>query len=267
LRHRSITTGSTALGAALLLLAAASWLVAGVRMHGMDMGPGTNPGTLGFYVVTWVVMMTAMMLPSVLPMVTGYSRLERAARDRGRVGSITAFVAGYLVVWTVFGLVAYGVFEGVRHLSIGWLNWSRGGRWIAVVVLLAGAAYQLSPAKHACLRRCRATIPFLTREWRDGRLGALRMGTIHGAWCSGCCWALMVALFALGLMSLTWMALVAAAVAAEKLLPWPRITAHTVAVLLVALGVGVALTPTNVPGLTVPGSHAMPRTTMQQPAS
>jgi predicted metal-binding membrane protein len=256
LRPRSITPVSAALGAALLLLAAASWLVAGVRMHGMDMGPGTNPGALGFYIVTWVVMMTAMMLPSVVPMVTGYSRLERAARDRGQVGSIAVFVAGYLIVWTVFGLVAYCVFEAVRHLSIGWLRWDRGGRWIAGAVLLAGAAYQLSPAKHACLRRCRATIPFLTREWRDGRRGALRMGILHGAWCSGCCWALMVALFALGLMSLTWMALVSAAVAAEKLLPWPRITVHSVGLLLAVLGFGVAVMPSNVPGLTVPGNHA-----------
>ncbi len=230
----------------------------------MNMGPGTDPGALGFYIVTWVVMMTAMMLPSVVPMVTGYSRLERAVRGRGRVGSIAVFVAGYLLVWTVFGLVAYGVFEAIRHLSVGWLLWDRGGRWVAGAVLLAGAAYQLSPAKHACLRHCRATIPFLTREWRDGRRGALLMGILHGAWCSGCCWALMGALFALGVMSLTWMALVAAAVAAEKLLPWQRGTADTVAVLLAALGIGVAVMPTHVPALTIPGSHAAHAMMQQQ---
>jgi predicted metal-binding membrane protein len=233
-------------------------------MHGMNMGPGTNPGAFGFYIVTWVVMMTAMMLPSVMPMVMGYSRLERAALERGRVGSIVAFVAGYLIVWTVFGVVAYYVFEAVQHSSIGWLRWNREGRWVAGAVLLAGAAYQLSPAKHACLRRCRATIPFLTREWRDGRRGAMRMGILHGAWCSGCCWALMVALFALGVMSLTWMALVAAVVAAEKLLPWPRITVHTVAVLLIALGLGVALIPSDIPGLKMPGDHALAPEKMQQ---
>jgi predicted metal-binding membrane protein len=241
-------------------------MIAGLRMHGMDMGPGTNPGTFGFYIVTWVVMMAAMMLPSAVPMVTGYARLQRASRDRGQVGSSVMFVAGYLVFWTLFGLIAYGIFEAFRNFSFGWLRWDHGGRWVAGAVLLAGAAYPLSPAKHACLRRCRATIPFLTREWRDGRRGALRMGIVHGAWCSGCCWALMVALFALGSMSLTWMALVAAAVAGEKLLPWPRITAHTVAVFRVVLGLGLALMPSKVPGLTVPGSLAITGATMQQPA-
>lgn len=245
------------------MLAAASWLVADVRMHSMDMGPGTNPGALGFYIVTWVVMMAAMMLPSVVPMVTGYSRIERAARRRGRVGSVALFVAGYLVVWTLFGLVAYGVYKASRHFEISWLRWDHGGRWAAGAVLLAGAVYQHTPAKQACLRRCRATIPFLTREWRDGRWGALRMGILHGAWCSGCCWALMAALFALGVMSLTWMALVAVVIAAEKLLPWPRITVHTVAVLLAVLAVGVAVLPTDVPGLTVPGASAMPHATMR----
>ncbi len=234
-------------------------------MNGMNMGPGTNPGALGFYVVTWVVMMAAMMLPSAVPMVTGYSRLERDRRDAVRVGSSAAFAVGYLIVWTGFGLVAYGIFEMFRDLSIGWLRWDRGGRWVAGAVLLAGAAYQLSPAKQACLRRCRATIPFLTREWRDGRRGALRMGFLHGVWCSGCCWALMVALFSLGVMSVTWMALVAAAVAAEKLLPWPRITVHTVAACLAALGVGVALMPSSVPGLVVPGRQMSRPATMQQP--
>ena len=116
-------------------------------MHGMDMGPGTNPGTFGFYIVTWVVMMAAIMLPSAVPMVAGYARLQRASRDRGQVGSSVMFVAGYLVVWTLFGLIAYGIFEAFRNFSFGWLRWDHGGRRVAGAVLLAGAAYQLSPAK------------------------------------------------------------------------------------------------------------------------
>jgi predicted metal-binding membrane protein len=257
LRLRSITPDSgSGPAVALLAIAAASWVVSGERMRGMDMGPGTNPGTFGFYVVTWVVMMSAMMLPSVAPMVAGYARLQRA-RVSTRSGSTAVFITGYLVVWTLFGVAAYAAFEAARQLSGDSLSWGRGGRWLTVAILLVAAAYQLTPVKDACLRRCRSTIPFLTREWRDGRSGALRMGVLHGAWCSGCCWALMVTLFALGVMSLTWMALVGVAIAAEKLLPRPNLTAHAIAVVLVLIAAGIALTPSNVPGLTVPGAHSM----------
>jgi predicted metal-binding membrane protein len=257
LRLRSITADSTTGPAvALFGIAAASWVVSGERMRGMDMGPGTNLGAFGFYVVTWVVMMSAMMLPSVAPMVTSYARLQRARVTR-RSGTTAVFVSGYLIVWTLFGIAAYGVFEAVRHLSGDWLSWGRAGRWLTVAILLAAAGYQLTPAKEACLRRCRSTIPFLTREWRDGRSGAFRMGALHGAWCSGCCWALMVALFALGVMSLTWMALAAAAIAAEKLLPRPQLAARTIALALAILGAGIALSPSSIPGLTMQKGHPM----------
>jgi predicted metal-binding membrane protein len=266
LRLRSITPDKTTGPAvALLAIAAASWVVSGERMRGMDMGPGTNPGTFGFYIVTWVVMMSAMMLPSVAPMVTGYGRLQRS-RERRPSGSPAVFVTGYLLVWTLFGMIAYAVFEGGRHLSGDWLSWGRAGRWVTVAILLAGAGYQLTSAKDACLRRCRSTIPFLTREWRDGPFGALRMGVLHGAWCSGCCWALMAALFALGVMSLTWMAFAGVAIAAEKLLPRPRIAARAIAVVLVIIGAGIAFVPSSVPGLTMPAGHSMHRMMMLEPA-
>src|SRR5439155_11893911 len=92
------------------------------------------------------------------------------------------------------------------------------------------------------------------KHWRPGRLGALRMGVIHGGWCVGCCWALMAALFALGVMSLGWMASIAALIAIEKLLPWRLLANRGIAVLLLVLGLGVAFTPESVPGLTLPGS-------------
>jgi predicted metal-binding membrane protein len=177
-------------------------------------------------------------------------------RTRGRLGSPAAFVGGYLVCWTLFGLLAYGLFDAVAALSIDALRWSRDGRYLAGAVIVLAAIYQLTPAKDACLRRCRDPFTFLAEEWRDGRVGALKMGALHGAWCVGCCWALMAALFALGLMSISWMVFVAAIIAAERLMPSRRTATHAVAVALLTLGLGVALAPSSVPGLTLPGSSA-----------
>ncbi len=215
----------------------------------MDAGPGTDLGTLGFYTGVWVVMMAAMMLPSVWPMAAAYAgRTERRAAS-------ALFVAGYLGVWTLFGLVAYAVFDGVKAISDGTFAWHNGGRDLAGGVLLLAAAYQLTPLKRESLSRCRSPLRFFRETWRDGTAGALRLGIVHGAWCVGCCWALMAALFALGIMSIGWMLFVSALIAAEKLLPWRRIALWGVVVLLVALGIGLIVSPSDVPGLTVPGAH------------
>jgi predicted metal-binding membrane protein len=141
-------------------------------------------------------------------------------------------------------------------MPIDALRWDRDGNYVAGGVIVLAAAYQLTPAKDACLRRCRDPFTFLAEEWRDGRPGALKMGGLHGAWCAGCCWALMAALFALGVMSVGWMVFLAAIIAVEKLVPWRRIATHVVAVTLVTLGLGVALVPGRVPGLTLPNSAA-----------
>jgi len=117
--------------------------------------------------------------------------------------------------------------------------------------------YEFTPAKHACLRRCRSPLGFLMGNWRDGRAGALRMGIVHGAWCVGCCWLLMAALFALGAMSLAWMIVIAALIAVEKLVPWERAATVGVAAVLVGLGLGIAASPNDVPALTVPTSEGM----------
>jgi hypothetical protein len=142
----------------------------------------------------------------------------------------------------------------VRSLSVDAFSWHRGGPYLVGGVLLAAAIYRLTPAKEACLRRCRGPVRFLTEAWCDGPLGALRLGIEHGAWCIGCCWALMAALFALGVMSISWMLLIAALIAIEKLAPW-KVSANLVIALAVAgLGLAVALVPSQVPGLTLPSS-------------
>ncbi len=241
------------------MLAAVGWLVTGNRMSGMDAGPGTDPGALGFFLVTWVVMMGAMMFPSVAPMVVAYDRIRVHRKEIGKSSPMLGtaiFVGGYLAAWTAFGLAGWAIYEAVRGLSIDALAWHRGGRYAVGGVIVLAAVYELTPMKHACLRKCRTPMSFLFGECRDGSLGALRLGIGHGAWCVGCCWALMAALFALGVMSIPWMVFVAALIAAEKLLPWPRGATVAIGLLLLVLGVSVAVIPERVPGLVQPVSGA-----------
>jgi predicted metal-binding membrane protein len=241
----------------LLGLALVGWTVTDERMRGMDAGPGTDPGALGFYVTAWVVMMGAMMFPSIAPMVLMYARIQEGKREKGRearAGTTAVFVGGYLLTWTLAGLLGYMLLEAGRALDIEALSWDRAGPYVAGAVIVAAAVYQLTPLKDACLSKCRSPFMFLLEAWKPGRLGALRMGIEHGGWCVGCCWALMAALFALGVMSVGWMAFVAALIATEKLLPWKAVANRGIAVLLLALGLTVAFAPEDVPGLTLPDS-------------
>jgi predicted metal-binding membrane protein len=242
-------------GALLVALAAIAWLATDQRMDGMDAAPGTELGTLGFYVGVWVLMMSAMMFPSITPMVAMYDGLRSAHHRQGTAAPAYAtglFVAGYLAVWIALGIAAYGVVELARALAPDGLTWDGAGRWITGGIILVAAAYQLTPAKNRCLVKCRSPFMFLIERWRGSALGALRLGVEHGAWCVGCCWALMAALFALGVMSLAWMAVIAGVIAAEKLLPWRPATSRVVAVGLAVLGLAVALTPASVPLLVEP---------------
>ncbi len=234
----------------LFALALVAWWSAVDQMRGMDAGPWTGLGTLGWFLGAWIVMMAAMMLPSVAPTVALYARMTR---QRSPLAPL-AFTAGYLVVWGAAGALAFAVAYAGRHVAGDVLAWDRAGRWVAGVTLLVAAAYELTPLKDVCLGKCRSPLGFLLGAWRDGPLGGLRMGARHGAWCVGCCWALMASLFALGVMSIGWMAFVAALIAAEKILPWRRAaTAGTVA-LLVVLGVLLLAAPHAVPGLTIPAA-------------
>jgi predicted metal-binding membrane protein len=242
---------------ALLGLAVLAWLFTDLEMAGMDAGPWTDPGAFGFYTATWVVMMAAMMLPSLAPMVVVLRRLERTRPASSLTTAL--FVTGYLAVWTALGVCAYAVLKAGRAWTGDLFAWHRAGQALAGAALFLAAAYEFTPLKTRCLRKCRSPFGFLANSWQDGHAGALSMGVRHGAWCLGCCWALMVALFALGAMSLTWMAVLAALIAAEKLLPWRRIAIAAVAAVLLTLAVGVAAAPAHVPGLTVPGGTSSAR--------
>jgi predicted metal-binding membrane protein len=256
----------TLLGA-LLVLAAIAWLVSDQRMDGMGEGPMLDVGDLGFYVTVWVVMMAAMMFPSAAPTVLLYARLRRPAHGkpaRAPRDATAVFVAGYLAAWTAAGLGAYALLQLVQSVDIDVFAWDRGGPYLAGGVILAAAVYQLTPLKEVCLTHCRSPLMFLLEHWRNGRAGALRMGVTHGAWCVGCCWALMAALFAVGVMSVGWMAVVAALIAVEKLLPWRRAANVGVAATLVVLGLAVALFPNDVPGLMPTGDAGMQIDTMSR---
>lgn len=257
LQSRAVRSQRALVGA-LLLLAAVAWMATARLMVGMDEGPGTNPGTLGFFTGTWAAMMAAMMLPSLAPAATAYDRLGGRAGSAGHAGRAgrALFVAGYLALWALAGLCGYAILEAGRAFDGGLLAWAHAGRPSAAGVLALAAAYQFTPRKRTCLARCRSGGGLPPARPRSGAVGALRMGLAHGAWCFGCCWALMAALFALGAMSLAWMVVIAAAIAVEKLLPWPRAGTLAVAALLAALAIGVAASPSTVPGLTVP--HAGP---------
>jgi predicted metal-binding membrane protein len=237
-----------------------AWIVTYQRMHGMDAGPGTDLGGFGWYVGIWVTMMAAMMLPSVAPMVLVFSRISRDRERQGRAFVPTwIFLAGYLVAWTLYGIAAYGAFRVLRWAVGGSLDWDGAGAWLAGGALLVAGLYELTPLKRVCLRHCRGPFHFVLHDWRDGRGGALRMGVEHGAFCVGCCWGLMLALFALGVMSLLWMAVIAALIFAEKLLPAGESFARAFAVALVGAGIWVAAAPASVPGLVEPDSPGAER--------
>jgi predicted metal-binding membrane protein len=222
---------------ALIAGAVAAWAVTVDRMRGMDAGPGTDLGGLGWFLGIWVTMTAAMMLPSAAP------AARRVARIARRLPTLL-FTAGYLAVWTGYGLLAYGVFRLVTSFDIGWLGWDRSGPYAVGGVIVAAGLYELTPLKRLSLRHCRSAP-------HGGN--AFRSGLAHGLACVGSSGALMAVLFVLGVMSLFWMAVVAVAIFAEKVLPrGPRLL-PVFAVALVALGIWVAASPASVPMLTEPG--------------
>ncbi len=197
------------------------------------------------------------MLPSLAPTAAVFAALVRRELSR-----VLLFAGGYLLVWSVAGIGAYGLFELGKSLFAGSLAWHSGGRLLAVGVLGLAALYQLTPPKRAFLSRCRSPLQFLDSSWQNTRRGALAMGLRNGGWCLGCSWALMAALFALGVMSLTWMGLIAVLVALEKIGPWGRGARLATASVLVVLAAAILAIPHDVPGFVVPGSasgsmHAM----------
>ena len=217
-------------------------------MPAMPATPGMEPsGSAGLalaaalFVATWVVMMAAMMLPAITPFTIGLARLlGEHPRRRRRLAALTA---GYLAVWGVAGLAALGVVKGFEALAAD--PSPTTVRTGAAVLLLAGA-YQFTPLKRWCLVRCRSPLALIMRHGpraTRSEVGALATGLTHGAYCLGCCWALMLVLLAAGVMNLVWMAVIAAVITVEKVLPRGEVLAQVIGALLLTVGVLLLAAP------------------------
>jgi predicted metal-binding membrane protein len=222
-------------------------------MSGADMDGRFSVGSFGFFVVLWLVMMTAMMFPSVWPAVAMYGLVvrRRVSAGSGTLGYQLSFVAGYLAVWTLFGVIAFAVLDILRSTGLTELRDTEFARYVVAPVAVLAALYQFVPFKQACLKNCRGPLGFFLSHWRDGARGALHMGSRHGAFCVGCCWMLMAVLLAVGVMSLAWMAVVSLAIAVEKLAPaaWSRFASGLLSAGLVTVALVALIKPSWLPGL------------------
>jgi predicted metal-binding membrane protein len=236
-RDRAVTL------AGLVTLTLLAWLYL-VRLHGdtarmADMGMAMEPWTARdalMAVVMWSVMMIAMMLPSAAPMILMFGTLNRkrdAAAATPRVNT-PLFVAGYLVMWGGFSVIAAGAQWALQHAALMAPDVMRVGPRVGAAFLVMAAVYQVTPFKYACLARCQTPFGFLMAEWREGNAGAFIMGVRHGLFCLGCCWVLMTLLFVGGVMSLAWVAVLAGFVLVEKLITHRSVSWASAALMLAA---------------------------------
>ncbi len=208
----------------------------------MMMSSGGNLASFAIFLATWVVMMAAMMFPSVAPVVLVYAQYSR--RQAGPWPMLAAlFVTGYLLIWSAFGIAAYVVVVLLVPLIAEIPVVQTAPQVFLGAVIGAGGLYQLTPLKDRCLGHCRSPLHWLFRGFRPGARGALRMGLEEGVFCIGCCAGLMLVLLAVGLASVGWMAVVAAVIFVEKILAPSPAVAKRIAVVLVGFGIAIATIP------------------------
>ncbi len=205
-----------------------------------------DPVHWGLMVAMWWTMMIAMMTPSAAPTVLLYARVHRHAQAQGQVvatrPATVAFVAGYFLIWLSFSIAATAAHQALESAGIvSAMTMGSQVQWLSGTVLVVTGLYQLSPLKNACLSHCRAPAEFLSRHWRPGSRGALRLGVVHGLYCTGCCWMLMALLFVGGVMNLAWIAALSLLVLAEKVLAAGRWVGICAGVVLVAWGAVILL--------------------------
>jgi predicted metal-binding membrane protein len=241
---------------AVAALAAVAWSVTLVLARNMGNGPGTMGLALLPFLGLWVVMMSAMMLPSVAPVAVLWTRLiGGASAGFGRVVRMSLFLGGYLVVWVAFGAVAFASLTGAGRLLTAS---PPAAKWLGAAIFITAGIYQVTPWKDWCLRRCRSPIGALMYYIGfKGRSRDARVGLHHGATCAGCCWGLMILLIAVGVMNVAVMAALAVVVFAEKLWRYGKPFGQAVGVLLVAIGILAVWFPWLLPGLHVSGMPTM----------
>lgn len=207
-----------------------------LELIGVQTGSSAIVQQAGLYVAGWVLMTVAMMLPTTVPLLQAFRAVS--ARRANRNGLLLLVVAGYLAVWLGFGIAAH-VFDFGLHGIYDRSAWLQGNAWVfgAGPLLLAGA-FQFSSLKYRCLDKCRSPLSFVMQYWRGAREArhSFLLGIHHGAFCVGCCWALMFLMFAVGLGSIGWMLVLACVMAIEKNMPWGRRLAAPVGVVLLAWG-------------------------------
>jgi len=243
--------------ALLLALAAAAW--AGLIWHSHTATEMTAVGHARHFIADWLVMMVAMMLPTALPMILAFHRVQAAnRRPRDAFVSTWVFVAAYLLVWAFAGLPAYvGMQAAEAAMRRVALPPSTAAQIGGAIIVVAGI-YQLTPLKDVCLSKCREPLDFIVTAWRGGATSALEMGLLYGAYCPGCCWLLFVILFPLGIMNVGAMAAVTFIIVAEKMLPWPRLAPYATAGVLVLYGALVITSPQLLPSFQQDGDSVMP---------
>ena len=244
LLERRITVGTTAV---LLLLAVAAWLIT-VRQAGDMSGMVTGLAQVGsripnnmaapLFMGMWLPMMVAMMFPTIAPMLLAHRMVVRQRGERWL--STGVFALGYLLVWTVIGLIPLALVLGFRTMTMPpiWLPLAAG------IVLISAGMYQFTAWKRRCLRACQTPLSFiLSHDFGGGSRSAILAGIAHGAFCLGCCWALMAVLVVVGLMNLTWMAAIALLFLAEKNLPSGLLLARIAGTAVISLGIAVIVHP------------------------
>lgn len=229
-----------AAGAWLYIGTVAAWMGEMSSVLAMPMTSAWSGIQITLTVTMWAVMMAAMMLPSAVPMVLTYDRLDRGSPD-GQVGSAALFVAGYVVVWLGFAIAAAGLQWVLQTNALVDAMGEMTQRGVAGLLLIGAGAFQFSPVKRRSLGACRTPMGFLTTSWREGKRGALRMGLDHGTLCLRCCWAVMILLFVLGVMNLIWVAVLAAFVLAEKVARRGEAISAIGGLVMIVWGIGAVL--------------------------
>jgi predicted metal-binding membrane protein len=241
---------------AVAALAGVAWAVTVLLARSMGNGPGTMGLALLPFLGLWVVMMSAMMLPSVAPVAILWTRLiSGVSAGFGRVARMSMFLGGYLLAWAAFGAAAFAALAGADRLLAASPT---AAKWLGVAIFIGAGIYQLTPWKDWCLRHCRSPVGALMHyAGFKGRGRDVRVGLHHGATCAGCCWGLMVVLIAVGVMNVAVMAALAVVIFAEKLWRYGKPFSQAVGVLLVAVGVLAIWFPWLLPGLHVSGVPMM----------